>query len=125
MVVWKLRRWLARLGAGTLYVAPGSPWENGICVSFNGKLRDELLKRELFSTLREAEVPVKRWRVHYNRVRPHSALGSRPPVPRPWCGSHRLIAGRRSPRREVTLQLDQSISAGHAMCFCRNGLTTT
>ena len=81
MVAWKLRRWLTRLGAGTLYIAPGSPWENGYCESFNGKLRDELLKRELFFTLREAEVLVERWRVHYNRVRPHSALGYRPPAP--------------------------------------------
>ena len=81
MVAWTLRRWLARVGAGTLYIAPGSPWENGYCESFNGKLRDELLKRELFFTLREAEVLVERWRVHYNRVRPHSALGYRPPAP--------------------------------------------
>ena len=81
MVAWKLRRWLTRLGAGTLYIAPGSPWENGYCESFNGKLRDELLQRELFFTLREAEVLVERWRQHYNRVRPHSALGYRPPAP--------------------------------------------
>jgi len=81
MVAWKLRRWLTRLGAGTLYIAPGSPWENGYCESFNGKLRDELLKRELFFTLREAEVLVERWRLHYNRARPHSALGYRPPAP--------------------------------------------
>jgi transposase InsO family protein len=81
MVARVLRCWLARVGAGTLYITPGSPWENGYCESFNGKLRDELLNRELFTTLREAQVLVEDWRVHYNRVRPHSALGYRPPAP--------------------------------------------
>jgi transposase InsO family protein len=81
MVATTLRGWLARVGAGTLYITPGSPWENGYCESFNGKLRDELLNRELFYTRYEAQVLVERWRVHYNRVRPHSALGYRPPAP--------------------------------------------
>jgi transposase InsO family protein len=81
MVAQTLRRWLARVGAGTLYITPGSPWENGYCESFNGKLRDELLIRELFYSRFEAKVLVERWRVHYNRVRPHSALGYRPPAP--------------------------------------------
>jgi transposase InsO family protein len=81
MVAATLRGWLARVGAGTLYITPGSPWENGYCESFNGKLRDELLNRELFYTRYEAQVLVERWRVHYNRVRPHSALGYRPPAP--------------------------------------------
>jgi transposase InsO family protein len=81
MVARVLRGWLGRVGAGTLYITPGSPWENGYCESFNGKLRDELLNRELFTTLREAQVLVEDWRVHYNRVRPHSALGYRPPAP--------------------------------------------
>jgi putative transposase len=81
MIAATLRAWLARVGAGTLYITPGSPWENGYCESFNGKLRDELLNRELFYTLYEAQVLVERWRVHYNRVRPHSALGYRPPAP--------------------------------------------
>lgn len=81
MVARVLRRWLGRVGAGTLYITPGSPWENGYCESFNGKLRDELLNRELFTTLREAQVLLEDWRTHYNRMRPHSALGYRPPVP--------------------------------------------
>jgi hypothetical protein len=76
-----VRNWLERVGVGTLYIEPGSPWENGYLESFNGKLRDELLERELFDTLREAKVLVERWRRHYNRVRPHSSLGYQPPAP--------------------------------------------
>ena len=82
-----VRAWLGRLEVGTLYIEPGSPWENGYIESFNGKLRDELLNRELFMTLREAQVLVERWRQEYNRVRPHSSLGYRPPAPEafePW-----------------------------------------
>jgi putative transposase len=76
-----VREWLARLGVQTLYIEPGSPWENGYVESFNGKLRDELLDREIFYTLQEAEVLIERWRQHYNHFRPHSALGYRPPAP--------------------------------------------
>lgn len=76
-----VREWLGELGVGTLYIEPGSPWENGYLESFNGRLRDELLAREVFDTLLEAKVLVGRWRRHYNRVRPHSALGYRPPAP--------------------------------------------
>jgi transposase InsO family protein len=76
-----VRSWLANLGAQTLYIEPGSPWENGYCESFNGKLRDECLNRERFDTLLEARVLVERWRHEYNRLRPHSSLGYRPPAP--------------------------------------------
>jgi putative transposase len=81
MVATKLREWLDKLGTKTLYIAPGSPWENGYCESFNGKLSNELLNGEIFYTLREAQVLIEQWRQHYNRVRPHSALGYRPPAP--------------------------------------------
>jgi transposase InsO family protein len=64
-----------------LFITPGSPWENGYIESFNGKLRDELLDRELFATLWEVQVLVERWRPTYNRIWPHSALGYRPPAP--------------------------------------------
>ncbi len=80
MVATKLREWLDKPGTKTLYIAPGSPWENGYCESFNGKLRNELLNGEIFYTLREAQVLIEQWRQHYNRVRPHSALGYRPPA---------------------------------------------
>jgi transposase InsO family protein len=76
-----VRQWLASVGAKTLYIAPGSPWENGYCESFNGKLRDELLNGEIFYSLKEAKVVIGQWRHHYNTVRPHSSLGYRPPAP--------------------------------------------
>ena len=59
----------------------GSPWENGYNESFNGKLRDELLNGEIFYTLKEAQILIKRWRQHYNTIRPHSSLGYKPPAP--------------------------------------------
>ncbi len=73
--------WIAKVGAKTAYIEKGSPWENGYVESFNGKLRDELLNREIFYSLREAEVLIAAWRQHYNTRRPHSALGYRPPAP--------------------------------------------
>ena len=76
-----VRKWLKNLGVKTLYIEPGSPWENGYIESFNGKLRDELLDREIFDTLMEAKVLVERWRREYNHIRPHSSLGYRPPAP--------------------------------------------
>ena len=76
-----VRDWLRRVAVKTLYIAPGSPWENGYNESFNGKLRDELLNGEIFYSLKEAQVLIERWRRHYNAIRPHSALGYRPPAP--------------------------------------------
>ncbi len=79
-----VKAWLARVGVKTLYIEPGSPWENGYNESFNGKLRDELLNGEIFNTLFEAQVLIERWRHHYNHRRPHSSLGYRPPAPAAW-----------------------------------------
>ncbi len=76
-----VRDWLGRIGVKTLYIEPGSPWENGYNESFNSKLRDEILNTEIFSTLKEAKVLIERWRHHYNTIRPHSSLGYRPPAP--------------------------------------------
>jgi putative transposase len=76
-----IRKWLERLGVKTLFIEPGSPWENGYIESFNGRLRDELLNREIFTTLIEAKVLIADWRKEYNQVRPHSSLGYRPPAP--------------------------------------------
>ena len=75
------RQWLKRLGVRTLFIEPGSPWENGYNESFNGKLRDELLNGELFYTLKEAKVLIEKWRLEYNTFRPHSSLNYRPPAP--------------------------------------------
>ena len=76
-----VRDWLRRMGSKTLFIAPGSPWENGYNESFNGKLRDELLNGEIFYSLKEAKIVIEQWRKHYNTKRPHSALGYRPPAP--------------------------------------------
>jgi len=76
-----VREWLRRVGTKTLFIEPGSPWENGYIESFNGKLRDELLNGEIFDTVTEAKVITERWRNTYNKVRPHSSLGYRPPAP--------------------------------------------
>jgi len=76
-----VRGWLERVGVKTLFIEPGSPWENGYNESFNGKLRDELLNREIFYSLREVQILTERWRREYNTIRPHSSLGYRPPVP--------------------------------------------
>ena len=76
-----IRLWLQGLQVQTLFIAPGSPWENGYVESFNGKLRDELLDLEIFYTLTEAKVLIERWRWEYNIIRPHSALRYRPPAP--------------------------------------------
>ncbi len=77
----RVRAWLARLSVKPLFIEPGSPWENGYIESFNGKMRDELLDREIFYSLKEAQVLIEMWRKHYNTIRPHSSLGYRPPVP--------------------------------------------
>ena len=80
-IAQKVRDWIAAVGATTAFIEPGSPWENGYVESFNARFRDELLNGELFYTLREAQILIEQWRIHYNTVRPHSALGYRPPAP--------------------------------------------
>ena len=97
-----VRDWLKSVGVKTLYIEPGSPWENGYVESFNGKLRDELLNVEIFDMLWEAKVLAERWRREYNQRRPHSALAYRPPAPEaqlprsqaldpiPWSGFQRV-----------------------------------
>jgi len=76
-----VREWLDRLDVGPLFIEPGSPWENGYCESFNGKLRDELLNCEIFYTLQEAKILIENWQREYNAIRPHSSLGQRPQAP--------------------------------------------
>ena len=77
----KVRDWITAVGSKTAYIEPGSPWENGYCESFNARFRDELLNGEIFYSLREAQILIERWPHHYNTVRPHSAIGYRPPAP--------------------------------------------
>jgi transposase InsO family protein len=88
-----VREWLARVNVKTLYIAPGSPWENGYIESFNGKLRDELLDREIFYTLDEVKILIEGWRQEYNTFRPHSALGYRLRHPKQCTGRFRPRSG--------------------------------
>ena len=75
-----IRSWLGRSGIGTLYIAPGSPWENGYAESFHARLRDELLNLEVFATVAEGKMLATQWRLEYNHRRPHSSLGYRTPA---------------------------------------------
>jgi transposase InsO family protein len=94
-----VREWLERVGVKTLFIEPGSPWENGYIESFNGKLRDELLNGEIFYSLREAKVLIEGWRRHYNTKRPHSALGYRPPAPEAIVPAAARCASLRMPQQ--------------------------
>lgn len=80
-VAREVRAWIEAVGARTAFIEPGSPWENGYVESFNARFRDELLNREIFYSLREAQVIIGAWRKHHNTKRPHSASGYRPPAP--------------------------------------------
>jgi putative transposase len=106
-----VREWLANLGATTLFIEPGSPWENGYVESFNGKLRDELLNGELFHTLKEAQILTEHWRSEYNHLRPHSSLGGRPPAPEAiaWPGFSLKDFASPALARELTLALSQEV----------------
>jgi putative transposase len=76
-----IKKWLNDIGVKILCIEPGSPWENGYIESFNGKLRNKLLNREIFTTLEEAKVLIEQWRREYNQIRPHSSLRYQPPAP--------------------------------------------
>jgi transposase InsO family protein len=104
-----VRDWLAKVGVKTLYIEPGSPWENGYVESFNGKLRDELLDREIFYSLNEAKVLIRMWREHYNQVRPHSSLGYRPPAPETIAAGPPSAALRPDQQRERMEKLLQRL----------------
>lgn len=104
-VAGELREWLHRLSVKTLYIEPGSPWENGYIESFNGKLRDELLNVEIFDTLKEAQVLTEWWRKSYNTIRPHSSLGYRPPAPESQQPGTSNIARWREDRRVDFVQI--------------------
>ncbi len=92
-----VKDWIKGVGAQTAYIEPGSPWENGYVESFNGKLRDELLGCEVFNSLAEAKVLIEQWRKHYNTVRPHSALGYRPPAPEVMLTALPILPGSPGP----------------------------
>ncbi len=103
-----VQEWLAKIGVKTLYITPGSPWENGYCESFNGSLRDELLNGEIFYTLKEAQIIIEEWRGHYNTVRPHSSLGYRPPAPETAISPY-LASGSASLHRKPNMAINASM----------------
>lgn len=109
-----VRAWVAGVGARTAYIEKASPWENGYVESFSGKLRDELLNGEVFNTLREAQVLIEEWRRHYNRVRPHSSLGYRPPAPEtvPMARSQISSGAGAAAMAPLKFCSDQSMGAG-------------
>lgn len=76
----QVRDWLADNQIDTLYIEPGSPWQNAFDESFNGRLRDECLNAEWFGNPREAKVVIESWRRHYNEERPHSSLKYQTPT---------------------------------------------
>jgi putative transposase len=102
-----VRGWPEKVGVKTLFIQPGSPWENGYNESFNGKLRDQLLNGEIFYTLQESKAVLERWRWHYNHVRPHSSLGNRPPAPEAWSPGGPGSAPLRLPLQAAT---DESLA---------------
>lgn len=91
-VAKKLVKWLDQLEVGPLFIEPGSPWENGYCESFNGKMRYEFLNGEIFYSLFEAQVLIEKWKQHYNTVRPHSSLGGRSPAPQTFQPNLNVLA---------------------------------
>jgi len=101
----RVREWLERVGVKTLSIEPGSPWENGHVKSFNGKLRDEPLAREVFDALLEAKVLIERWRKASNTVRPHSSPGVLAPRPQSRAAPVRLV--RRSRTKRSALDMDE------------------
>src|SRR5436190_23132787 len=78
-IAYAIQDWLRDKNVKTIYITPGSPWENAYIESFHDKLRDECLNRELFGSLLEARVIIEQWRVEYNSLRPHSSLGYQTP----------------------------------------------
>jgi hypothetical protein len=105
IVAEELCTWLEHIGSKAAYIMPGSPWENGYCESFNGRMRDELLNGEIFCTLKEAQVVIEHWRNHWNTRRPHSALGYRPPAPEvvlPNLGKRKMKTGQKAAWTNVT-----------------------
>jgi len=124
-VAQPLREWLKTLGTEPLYIEPGSPWENGYCESFNGKLRDECLNGEIFYSLKEAQIVIGLWRRQYNMVRPHASLGYRPPAPGAYSRAPSVASGCYTPsaiarsrpgppsKSRRSLRLDIHLAASH------------
>ncbi len=113
----QLRTWINELGAQTLYIEPGSSWENGYIESFNGKLRDELLNREIFYTLEEAQYLLEKWRVHYNCYRQLQ-------IPNPGGLADAFVGGRRyhSTRANTNIRSGTMNRVGQVLQECSGKL---
>ena len=105
-IAQSVQAWIAGVGSKTAYSAPGSPWENGYVESFDARRRDELLHGEVFYTLREAQI-IESWRRHSNTVRPHGALGYRPPAPEVSVAAFAWPAARARPAPPAKLPVEQ------------------
>jgi putative transposase len=116
-VAKELCKWLAKTGAKTLYIEPGSPWENGYCESFHSKMRDEFLNGEIFYSRKEARVLAERWRVYFNTERPHSSLGYRPPAPAAWQTETSPRNGKVESKKRFPLS--------HSACYCDGQIPTS
>ena len=110
-----VRDWIKAVGAKTAYIEPGSPWENGYCESFNARFRDEFLNGEIFYSLREAQILIERWRQHYNKKRPHSALGYRHPAP------ETIIPMQKKASNALTFKTDHSNGADQVLKALSDG----
>src|SRR5262249_48984049 len=100
-----VQEWIAVVGAKTAYIERGSPWENGYIESFNARLRDELLNGEIFYTVREAQIVIESWRRHYNTIRPHASIGSKPPAPEVFVSAFAAHSTWTTQRRLINLLL--------------------
>ena len=105
----RLKLWLLKLEVQPLYIQPRSPWENGYCESFNGKMRYKLLNREIFFSLLEAQVIIERWRKHYNTKRPHSSLVYKPPAPEVFKPNFRQDMGNQHFKQVVDFVVSKQI----------------
>ena len=105
-----VREWLGKIGVRTLYIEPGSPWENGYNESFNGRLRDECLNVELFNNLLEAKTIIEYWRKHYNTIRPHSSLRYMPPAPLTICPADLAPAMGKLPPERPSIEGDNMVT---------------
>ena len=107
-----IKQWLAESGVGVLYIEPGSPWENGYIESFHGRLRDELLNRELFYSVKEAKVLAENWRQEYNHHRPHSGLDYKTPAAfAAMCIASASACSGPAPQQYTTTNVDNPLIA--------------
>ena len=115
-IAQSVNKWLAGSGIKPLFIEPGKPWQNGKGESFNGKLRDECLSREWFSSVREAQVVIENWRNFYNTERPHSSLGYLTPLE---------FKSRVENKEKLAIAVEQQFGAGQDLGIVSATLQTS